>query len=100
MNALHSGAVKSRNTVRESCCSFASLIQRFQTFFTQKIAAVSKFANDFEREALIELRGSRSESKPTAKGQLERLIGGYMAFPGAGAVVPRQMELAGLLEWV
>lgn len=59
MDPLHTKAVKSQYTVRDSFLgSFASLVQRLQTLLAQKVAAVSKSVDDSRSEALIELRRS------------------------------------------
>lgn len=62
MDALHSKAVDSANTVKESFCgSLASLVLRSQTLLTQEATAVSKFVDDSGRKALIELCGTISK---------------------------------------
>lgn len=56
MDALHSMAAKSRNTIRESFCgSFASLVWQLQTLLKQEVAAVSKLVDDYVREIMIDL---------------------------------------------
>lgn len=89
MFALLLKAVKPQHSIRKLFCgSFAPLVQRLQTQFMQKVAAVSKAVNDSGREILIKLCGSTSEFEAATKGRLERLVGGNLASPGIGAAVP------------
>lgn len=89
MSALHSKAVKSRNTVRKSFRgSNASLVQQLQTSFTQEGAAVFKSFDITKRKVLIELRRSISECEAAAKVRLDRLVGGNFEFAGTSGAVP------------
>lgn len=71
MDALHSMAAKSQNTVRESFWgSFISCVQRLKAFSTLEIAAVFMSADDNGGEGLIELCKSSSACDAAAKGHL------------------------------
>lgn len=88
--------MKSHNTVRVSSRgSFSSPVQRLQTLSMQEVAAVSKSVEDSGREALIELHESISEFEAAAEGQLDRLVGGALASPRAGAAVFEVDETGG-----
>lgn len=90
MDALHLMVVKSEVAVRESFRgSYASLVLRLQTLFTQEVAAVSKSADDSVWKALFELFMRISQFEAGGKGRLDRLVGGNLAFSGIGDAIPR-----------
>lgn len=96
MDALHLKAVKSQNTVRESFRgSFAPLVQRLQTSFTQEVAVASRVVDDSGCEALIGHCGRISECEAAVKGRLDKLEGGDRASPGTSAAVPEAGGIGG-----
>lgn len=88
MKALHSKAVKSQSTARESFCgSFASFVHPLYTLIMQEVAAVSRSINNFGCKELIELCG-KYEYEAAAKGLFCRLGGGALVSSRTSASIP------------
>lgn len=67
-------------------------VQRLQTLFKQKVAAVSKSFVNVGREELVKICGSISKCVMAAKDRLERLVGGDLSSSGAKAAVIKADE--------
>lgn len=81
IDTLHSKVMKSQHTVKMLFCgSIELLIQCFWTIFRQNITAFSKYVDKFGCQVLVELCRSIPECEAAAKGYLDRILNGELAF--------------------